>query len=213
MFVAVAGNIGAGKSSLTEILARRYALLPVLKPWMKTLIWKTFIEICTGTRSFADVLFGAEARAAPYKVNPAGRVIQDRTIFEDANIFARNLFEEGVMDKRDYRSYCNMYRAILHALRPPDLLIYLRASLPTLRARIARRSRSFETSIAEDYLARLNRLYDAWIDTYDLSPQSRHRHRRPGLCGATGGFRACGGAARAPRPDRTHPAMMLRRTS
>ena len=75
------------------------------------------------------------------------------------------------MDARDYRSYCGMYGAILQALRPPDLLIYLRASLPTLRARIARRGRPFESAIEDAYLARLNRLYDAWIEAYTLSPK------------------------------------------
>ena len=172
MFIAVAGNIGAGKSSLTEILARRYALLPVFEVVDENPYLEDFYRDMQ-RYAFHSQMFFLARRLEQHltKVNPAGRVIQDRTIFEDANIFARNLFEEGVMDFRDYRSYCGMYQAILHALRPPDLLIYLRASLPTLRARIARRGRSFEAAIAEDYLSRLNRLYDAWIDAYDLSPK------------------------------------------
>ena len=103
------------------------------------------------------------------QVNPGERVIQDRTIYEDAAIFARNLFEEGKMDDRDYRSYRQMYQAILAALRPPDLLVYLQASLPTLRRRIAQRGRAYEADIDDDYLAQLNRLYDEWVASYRLS--------------------------------------------
>ena len=103
------------------------------------------------------------------EVNPGERIIQDRTIYEDAAIFARNLFDEGVMDERDYRSYCQMYEAIAAALRPPDLLVYLRASVPTLQARIALRGRSYEADISSDYLGRLNQLYDRWVRTYELS--------------------------------------------
>ena len=172
MFIAVAGNIGAGKSSLTEILARRYALLPVFEAVDENPYLEDFYRDMHGYAFHSQMFFLARRLEQHLtKVNPGSRVIQDRTIYEDANIFARNLFEEGVMDLRDYKSYCGMYHAILHALRPPDLLIYLRASLPTLRARIARRGRAFESAIEESYLARLNHLYDAWIETYALSPK------------------------------------------
>ena len=172
MFIAVAGNIGAGKSSLTEILARRYALLPVYEVVDENPYLEDFYRDMHGY-AFHSQMFFLSRRLEQHllRVNPGSRVIQDRTIFEDANVFARNLFEEGVLDARDYGSYCGMYGAILQALRPPDLLIYLRASLPTLRARIARRGRPFESAIEDAYLARLNRLYDAWIEAYTLSPK------------------------------------------
>ncbi len=172
MFIAVAGNIGAGKSSLTDILARRYALLPVFEAVDENPYLEDFYRDMR-RYAFHSQMFFLSRRLEQHlaRVNRAGRVIQDRTIYEDAGVFARNLFEEGVMDARDYKSYCGMYEAILQALRPPDLLIYLRASLPTLRERIARRGRAFEAAIEDAYLARLNRLYDAWVDAYTLSPK------------------------------------------
>ena len=93
-----------------------------------------------------------------------------RQVYEDANVFARALHDAGVMDARDYASYATMYDAVRRALRPPDLLVYLRASLPTLRAHIAVRGRAFEQRIEDDYLVRLGRLYEAWVEAYDLSP-------------------------------------------
>ena len=98
-------------------------------------------------------------------------MIQDRTLYEDAGIFARNLFEAGVLDVRDFGVYTTMYEAIRDALKPPDLLIYLRASLPTLRRHIALRGRAFEASLSDDYLLRLGMLYEHWFAEYELSPK------------------------------------------
>jgi deoxyadenosine/deoxycytidine kinase len=103
-------------------------------------------------------------------VNPGRRVIQDRTVYEDAAVFARQLHRQGVLDDRDHRSYRTMYEAIQAALRPPDLLLYLRADLPTLRRHIAQRGRGYEAAIEDAYLLGLNDLYEAWIDAYELSP-------------------------------------------
>ena len=103
------------------------------------------------------------------QVNPAERVIQDRTIYEDAAVFARNLATDGTMAPRDWDSYLRMYDAISAALRPPDLLIYLRASVETLQKRIAQRGRTYESDIDPAYLARLNGLYERWIADYDRS--------------------------------------------
>jgi deoxyadenosine/deoxycytidine kinase len=103
-------------------------------------------------------------------VNPGRRVIQDRTVYEDAAVFARQLHRQGVLDDRDHRSYRTMYEAIQAALRPPDLLLYLRADLPTLRRHIGQRGRAYEATIEDAYLQGLNDLYEAWIDAYRLSP-------------------------------------------
>lgn len=170
MYLALAGNIGVGKSTLTGILAERYRLHPVFEAVDENPYLEDFY-LDMPRYAFHSQIFFLAKRLCQHltEVNANERVIQDRTIYEDAAIFARNLFEEGVMEARDYRSYCQLYQAIAAALRPPDLLIYLRAEVATLRARIAERGRGYEASISTDYLARLNDLYERWIEGYDLS--------------------------------------------
>ncbi len=172
MFVAVAGNIGAGKSSLTRILAEHFALEPVYEAVDENPYLTDFYADMP-RYAFHSQMFFLARRLEQHisKVNSGNRVIQDRTIYEDARIFARNLADEGILDARDFRVYTEMYGAICGALRLPDLLIYLRAGLPTLRHHIARRGRVFERSIDPDYLAKLNTLYEDWFGTYDLSPK------------------------------------------
>ena len=97
-------------------------------------------------------------------------VVQDRTVYEDAEIFARNLYRQDLMDERDYRSYCELYEVVTTVLPPPDLIVYLRASVPTLQDRIQRRGRPFERDIAASYLEQLNQLYEEWIDGFSLCP-------------------------------------------
>ena len=97
-------------------------------------------------------------------------VIQDRTVYEDAEIFARNLYQQGLMDERDYRSYCELYEVVTTVLPPPDLIVYLRASVSTLQERIRRRGRPYEQNIAMTYLEQLNELYEEWIDGFSLCP-------------------------------------------
>ncbi|CAA9571707.1 MAG: Deoxyadenosine kinase @ Deoxyguanosine kinase [uncultured Truepera sp.] len=170
MFVAVAGNIGAGKSSLTQILAERFALEPVYEAVDENPYLSDFYADMP-RYAFHSQMFFLARRLQQHvsQVNPGNRVIQDRTVYEDAHIFARNLFEEGVMDSRDFRVYTAMYGAIREALRPPDLLVYLHAGLPTLRRHIALRGRDFEATIENGYLERLNGLYEDWFAAYDLS--------------------------------------------
>ncbi len=172
MFVAVAGNIGAGKSSLTRVLADHFALSPVYEAVDENPYLQDFYRDMPRYAFHSQMFFLAKRLEQHVsQVNPGSRVIQDRTLYEDANIFARNLFEEGVMDARDFGVYMAMYRAMRAALRPPDLLIYLRASLPTLRRHIALRGRAFETGISDAYLAGLGTLYERWFTAYDLSPK------------------------------------------
>ena len=172
MFVAVAGNIGAGKSSLTRVLAHHFALEPVFEAVDENPYLADFYADMP-RYAFHSQMFFLARRLEQHvsKVNPGSRVIQDRTIYEDAHIFARNLHDEGVLDSRDFRVYTAMYEAIRGALRPPDLMVYLRASLPTLQHHIAQRGRVFERSIDPEYLARLNGLYENWFETYTLSPK------------------------------------------
>jgi deoxyadenosine/deoxycytidine kinase len=170
VYLAIAGNIGVGKSSLTRILSERYRLKPIFEAVDENPYLEDFYRDMP-RYAFQSQMFFLARRLEQHlsQVNPGERIIQDRTIYEDAAIFARNLHQEGQLDERDYRSYCRMYQAILGALRPPDLLVYLEAGLPTLRRRIAQRGRAYEADIDDGYLARLNRLYTEWVGRYTLS--------------------------------------------
>ncbi len=171
MYVAVAGNIGAGKSTLTRLLSERFHLSPVYEAVDENPYLADFYTDMPRYAFHSQMFFlAARLRQHLAQVNPGERVIQDRTIYEDASIFAAQLHHSGVMDQRDYGSYLTMYEAIRQALRPPDLLVYLRASLPTLRQHIALRGRSFEQQIDDGYLLRLGELYEDWLEAYDLSP-------------------------------------------
>lgn len=172
MFVAVAGNIGAGKSSLTKMLAERFALEPVYEAVDENPYLADFYADMP-RYAFHSQMFFLSTRLAQHvrQVNPGRRVIQDRTLYEDAEIFARNLLETGVLDTRDFGVYTAMVEAVRDTLRPPDLLIYLRAPLPTLRRHIALRGRAFEAALSDDYLLRLATLYERWFAGYALSPK------------------------------------------
>ena len=170
MYVAIAGNIGVGKSSLTRLLSDRYRLEPIYESVDKNPYLPDFYRDMPRWGFHSQVFFLAERlRQHLRQVNPGERVIQDRTIYEDAAVFARNLWRDGVLDDRDHDAYRRMYEAIASTLRPPDLLVYLRASVPTLQERIALRGRAYESDIAEGYLRRLNELYDAFASDYTLS--------------------------------------------
>jgi deoxyadenosine/deoxycytidine kinase len=170
VYVAVAGNIGVGKSSLTRLLSERYRLEPIYEAVDENPYLPDFYADMRRWAFHSQMFFLAERlRQHLRQVNPGERVIQDRTVYEDAAVFARNLWREGVLDDRDWDAYTRMYEAIAATLRPPDLLVYLRASVPTLRARIALRGRDYESGIDPAYLERLNALYDAFVAQYDLS--------------------------------------------
>lgn len=170
LFVAVAGNIGAGKSTLTKILSERYHLAPVYEAVDENPYLEDFYRDMPRYAFHSQMFFlAARLRQHLRQVNPGLRVIQDRTVYEDAAIFARLLSDDGVMDARDHASYRTMYDAVTSALRPPDLLIYIRASLPTLRRHIKQRGRTYEAEIDDGYLERLGKLYESWIEDYTLS--------------------------------------------
>lgn len=170
LFVAVAGNIGAGKSTLTRILSERYHLSPVYEAVDENPYLEDFYRDMRRYAFHSQMFFlAARLRQHLRQVNPGLRVIQDRTVYEDAAIFARLLHDDGVMDSRDHASYRTMYDAVTSALRPPDLLIYIRASLPTLKRHIRQRGRIYEAEIDDGYLERLGRLYENWIEDYALS--------------------------------------------
>ncbi len=170
MYIAIAGNIGSGKSTLTKLLSEHYKLEPVFEAVDENPYLEDFYKDMRRFAFHSQMFFLAKRLEQHLlQVNPASRIIQDRTIYEDAAIFALNLFEEGILSKRDYATYMQMYEAIRNTLRPPDLLIYLKASVSTLQARIKQRGRNYEQTIEENYLKRLNVLYERFMYGYDLS--------------------------------------------
>ncbi len=168
VFLAVAGNIGAGKSSLTQLLGHRMG-------------WKPFFESVEDNPYLSDFyadmnrwsfnlqVYFLSNRFRSHKMisEGPGSVILDRVIYEDAEIFARNLYEIGKMEERDYKNYVALYDVMTEYLRAPDLLIYLRANVDTLLRQISSRGRDFERSIQREYLEQLNRHYEAWIGRYN----------------------------------------------
>ena len=168
-FVGIAGNIGSGKSSLTRLLSERTGWAPCYESVDDNPYLDDFYADMPRW-SFELQVYFLSHRFRSHKAIVEGRrsVILDRVIYEDAEIFARTLFELGKMDERDYRTYVALYGVMTDYLRPPDLLVYLKASVPTLQRQIAARGRGMEQGIQRDYLERLNARYEEWIDGYTL---------------------------------------------
>ncbi|MEI6874592.1 MAG: deoxynucleoside kinase [Spirochaetota bacterium] len=170
-YLVLAGNIGAGKSSLVELLADRLGYRPYYEPVAENPYLEDFYADMRRW-AFHSQLYFLTHRIRSHR-ELAGdplSVVQDRSIYEDAEVFARNLHEQGNMTTRDWETYRGLYRSLISLLPSPDLVVYLRASVPTLKERIAKRGRQFEASIPDDYLAGLNRLYEDWLEAFDLSP-------------------------------------------
>ena len=169
--IAVAGNIGAGKTTLTEQLSKHYRWIPQFEdvdhnPYLSDFYddmprWSFNLQIYYlhgRLNQILDIQRGTET------------IIQDRTIYEDANIFAPNLHEMGLMSKRDFDNYYGFFSTIKTMVQPPDLLIYLKASVPTLVSQIQKRGREYEENIRLDYLKKLNEYYNKWIEGYKEGP-------------------------------------------
>ncbi len=168
MHIAVAGNIGSGKTTLTTLLSKQFKWEPHYEdvddnPYLNDFYedmqrWSFNLQIY-----FLNSRFGQVAH-----IMKSGKtVIQDRTIYEDANIFAPNLHAMGLMTTRDFKNYQELFTLMAEFIKPPDLLIYLRGSVPSLVKQIEKRGRAYENSIRIDYLRRLNERYEAWISTYE----------------------------------------------
>jgi deoxyadenosine/deoxycytidine kinase len=165
--IAIAGNIGAGKTTLTEMLAKHYRWIPQFEDVDHNPYLNDFYEDMPRW-SFNLQIFFLNSRLNQLLEIHSGTetVIQDRTIYEDAHIFAPNLHEMGLMSKRDYNNYFQFFQTLKRMVQPPDLLIYLQASVPTLVGQIQKRGREYEENIRLDYLKRLNDLYNKWIEGY-----------------------------------------------
>ncbi len=170
-FVAIAGNIGSGKSSLTRLLSEEFGWSPFDESVADNPYLHDFYADMKRW-SFNLQVYFLSNRFRSHKATSGGpkSVVLDRIIYEDAEIFARNLFEMGNMEERDYRNYVALYDVMTEYLRPPDLLIYLRAGVDTLLKQIALRGRDFEQSIRREYLEQLNTHYERWIREYRMGP-------------------------------------------
>jgi len=170
-FIAVAGNIAVGKSTLTALLT-------------ENLGWEGYYEAVDDNPYLADFyrdmrqwsfhsqIFFLSRRLRDHRqiLDRPGTVVQDRSVYEDAEVFAENLYRQAHMAERDYRTYRGMYEAMTLFLPPPDLIVYLRASVPTLQKRIRMRGRDFEQEVTAEYLEQLNQLYEEWIERFSLCP-------------------------------------------
>lgn len=168
--IAIAGNMGSGKSTLVDFLSRTYGIAPFYEPNEANPYLPDFYVDMRRWAFHSQLYFlSSKFRIHQELDRTPGAAILDRTIFEDAEVFARALREMRAIDDRDWETYWSFYQTILAAIRPPDLLVYLRCSMRTLRKRIHLRDREMEREIGIDYLRRLNRLYDRWLDDYSLS--------------------------------------------
>ena len=167
MHIAIAGNIGSGKTTLTKMLAKRYGWTPRFEPvdnnpylsdfYADMQRWSFNIQVYFLNKRFKEVVEISQSNET---------IVQDRTIFEDAKIFAPNLHAQGMMSDRDFENYSDLFDLMMSLVKLPDLMIYIRTSIPNIVAQIQKRGREYEKSIRIDYLQGLNDLYENWISTY-----------------------------------------------
>lgn len=170
-FIAVAGNIGVGKSTLVEMLCHRLGWQPFYEPVLENPYLSDFYRDMAAWSFHSQTFFLSHRLRIHHElVHYPGSVIQDRSIYEDAEIFAQNLYLSGYLSKRDYDTYRSLYQSVADFLPPPDLVIYLRARVDTLVKRITQRARSYEREISAEYLAGLNGLYEKWFSDFNLCP-------------------------------------------
>lgn len=168
MHIAVAGNIGAGKTTLTAMLSKQFKWQPHFEDVVVNPYLDDFYESMERWSFNLQIYFINSRLKQVMQIRSSGKdVIQDRTIYEDAYIFAPNLHAMGLMTNRDFNNYLSLFDLMQSFVSPPDLLIYLRSSIPNLVQQIHKRGRDYEKSISTEYLERLNERYEAWIQSYD----------------------------------------------
>jgi deoxyadenosine/deoxycytidine kinase len=170
-FIAIAGNVGVGKSTLTRLLGEYMGWEPFYEAVDDNPYLADFYQDMRAW-SFHSQIFFLTKRLSHHRqiADRPGAVLQDRSVYEDAEIFARNLRVQGLMSCRDWQSYWELYQTVITILPPPDLVIYLQASVPTLQQRIRQRGRDYEQDISAQYLSDLNSLYDEWVESFTLCP-------------------------------------------
>ena len=171
-FVAVAGNIGVGKSTLVRMLCQRLGWEPFYEPVTENPYLADFYRDMQAWSFHSQIFFLTHRlRAHRQLIDHPNSAIQDRSVYEDAEVFANNLYRQEQMSERDYETYRELYQVLSEFLPPPDLIVYLRASVPTLMDRIQLRGRAYERRITPEYLDQLNQLYENWIATFSLCPK------------------------------------------
>jgi deoxyadenosine/deoxycytidine kinase len=169
--IAVAGNIGAGKTTLTEMLSKHYKWIPQFEDVDHNPYLMDFYEDMPRWSFNLQIYFLNSRLNQLLEIHRGTEtIIQDRTIYEDANIFAPNLHDMGLMSKRDFENYYRFFQTLKTMVQPPDLLIFLKSSVPNLVGQIQKRGREYEENIRLDYLKKLNELYNKWIDAYKEGP-------------------------------------------
>lgn len=169
--VIVAGNIGVGKTSLVSLLSAKMDWEPYFEPEAANPYLTDFYKDMSGWAFHSQVFFLSRRLKSHHEISKFSRpVLQDRSVYEDAEIFAKNLHLQGYISPRDFNTYCDLYKTLLEFLPPPDLVLYLRASVPVLIKRINQRGRDYEKNISSEYLEELNLLYNSWISDFTLCP-------------------------------------------
>lgn len=170
-FVAVAGNIGAGKSTLVKLLCGRLNCDPFYEPEAENPYLPDFYNKMKRWAFHSQVFFLTHRlRIHQQIIDHPNSVIQDRSVYEDAEVFAQNLYNQGHMRTRDFNTYWELYQVLSKFLPPPDLVVYLKTSVPALKERIKTRGRHYEMKIKRSYLAQLNDLYEVWVSNFNLCP-------------------------------------------
>jgi deoxyadenosine/deoxycytidine kinase len=170
-FIAIAGNIGVGKSSLVDLLCARLGWAPFFEGVVDNPYLADFYADMTKWSFHSQIFFLARRLRDLRRLMDFPRtVVQDRSVYEDAEIFAKNLYRQGFISERDWKTYRELFEVLTELLPPPNLVVYLNASVPTLLQRIALRGREYEKKITPEYLAQLNVLYDEWIADFNLCP-------------------------------------------
>jgi len=170
-FVAIAGNIGVGKSTLTALAARKLGWQPVFEVAEDNPYLADFYQDMSRWSFHSQMFFLSQQLQRHYEMLQWDEpVLQDRAIYEGVEIFGKNLYRQELMNANDWQTYYNIYKNLTLLLQPPDLLVYLKAAVPTLLDRIAQRGRAYENSISVEYLDALNALYDEWIASFKLCP-------------------------------------------
>jgi deoxyadenosine/deoxycytidine kinase len=170
-FVAIAGNIGVGKSTLTTLMTQKLGWDPFFEAVEENPYLADFYKDMARWSFHSQAFFLSRRLQQHYELlQRADSVLQDRSVYEDAEIFARNLYCQGHMSQRDWQTYYDLYTILSQLLTPPHLVVYLKASVPTLLRRIAQRGREYERTISADYLSALNDLYDDWVARFALCP-------------------------------------------
>jgi deoxyadenosine/deoxycytidine kinase len=170
-YIAIAGNMGSGKSSLVDFLCRECSFKPFYEPNDLNPYLADFYKDMKKWAYHSQLHFLTHKFRIHQELDRSnGTVVQDRTIYEDAEIFCTNLYRSRFVGKRDYQTYMDLYKTILKSLQPPSVMIYLTCPLRTLKKRIAKRGRQMEKNVPDAYLKRLEKLYKNWISKYDISP-------------------------------------------